>query len=139
MKSFKEYISEAKDPNRTNSTAWIILHTKNKIILGKRAPGTNNPNLWNFFGGHVDKGESPKEAAIRELFEETKLKIDIQNVKEISTINDAYYFSAKLSDLSKIETTDEISKIVPYKLTDLPNNLHSKTENFFDRLDNLLS
>lgn len=139
MKSFKEYLEEKKDPNRTNDTAWVILHTANKIILGKRAPGTNNPNQWNFFGGHIDKGETPKEAAVRELFEETSFKIDVGSLKEISVIGNAHYFSARTETPKDVKTTGEISKVTQYKLTDLPNNLHSKTQNFFDKLDNLLS
>jgi len=41
MKSFKEYLTEKKKPH---GTAWVILHTKDKIILGKRASSANNPN-----------------------------------------------------------------------------------------------
>ena len=139
MKSFREYLTEKKDPNRTNVTAWVILHTDKKIILGKRSATSNNPNQWNFFGGHVDKGESPKDAAIRELFEETSFKIDASLLKEVSVIGNAYYFSARIESSSGIKTTGEISKVTQYKLTDLPNNLHLKTQNFFDKLDNILS
>jgi len=135
MKSFKEYIVEAK---KTSATAWVILHTGKKIILGKRAPGTNNPNQWNFFGGHVDEGESPKEAAVRELKEETNFKLSPSALREISRIGNVYYFSAKVDGLGKLDTTSEISKVAAYKLTDLPNNLHAKTQDFFDRLDELL-
>ena len=33
--------------------------------------------LWNFPKGHVDKGESEHETALREVFEETGLKVKI--------------------------------------------------------------
>lgn len=139
MKTFKQFLQEAKkDTNRTSATAWVILHTENKIILGKRAPSVRNPNQWNFFGGHVDKGESPQKAAARELFEETSYKLDVSTLKQISVIGEAHYFSARINNPSAVKTTDEISKVSNYKLTDLPDNLHSKTQNFFDRLENLL-
>lgn len=138
MISFKEYLDEAKDPNRTSVTAWVVLHTADKLILGKRSASSNNPNQWNFFGGHVDKGETPAAAAARELFEETSYKLDPSLLKEISVIGEAHYFSAKINNPAAVKTTGEISKVTSYKLTDLPNNLHSKTQNFFDKLDDLL-
>jgi 8-oxo-dGTP pyrophosphatase MutT (NUDIX family) len=130
---------EKKNDLRTKNTAWVILHTSNKIILGKRAPTTNNPNQWNFFGGHIDQGESAGAAAIRELHEETGFTLRETDLKEVSKIGSATYFSARVSNPGVVGTTDEISKVASYKLTDLPDNLHAKTENFFSSLDNLLA
>lgn len=124
---------------KSSKTAWVILFTPEKLILGKRAPSTNNPNTWNFFGGHVDDGESASEAAARELGEEIKLKINASELKKVAEIGDATYFSLKMKSVANASTTDEISKIKSFKLTDLPDNLHSKTQNFFDKLENLLS
>jgi 8-oxo-dGTP pyrophosphatase MutT (NUDIX family) len=125
-------------PNTSKMTAWVILYTEDKLILGKRAPTVNNPNLWNFFGGGIDEGESAKEAAVRELEEEVKYKASIGDLKKITQIGDATYFSLKLTGTSGIKTSDEISGIKGFKLTDLPNNLHSKTANFFNKLDSIL-
>jgi 8-oxo-dGTP pyrophosphatase MutT (NUDIX family) len=140
MKLYELYsLSEKADPNRTKNTAWVILHNGNKIILGKRSPSSNNPNQWNFFGGHVDKGESPKDAAVRELEEETGFKIDPSSLKQIAEIGTATYFSAKVTNASEVLPSSEISAVKSYKLTDLPDNLHSKTQTFFTNLDELLS
>ncbi len=38
--------------------------------------------LWLFNGGHIDKGEIPKETLIREIGEEWGLKIDLESVGE---------------------------------------------------------
>ena len=130
---------ELKKPSKgTKQTAWVILFTNNKLILGKRAPSVRNPNLWNFFGGGVDEGESPQEAAARELFEEIKVRVNPSELKEISKIGDATYFAFKVNGLVG-KTTSEVSKIETFKLTDLPDNLHSKTENFFNQLETILS
>lgn len=129
---------ERSGSTKTSATAWVILYTDKKLILGKRSPSSNNPNLWNFFGGHIDVGESAVEAACRELKEETGYKIDESKLKEIAKIGSATYFSAKISDPNSIGTTKEVSAVKTFKLTDLPNNLHSKTENFFTNLANLL-
>lgn len=130
---------EKANDKRTKKTAWVILYTKDKVLLGKRAPSTRNPNQWNFFGGHIDEGESAMAAAIRELKEETGYEIKTSQLKEISTIGDATYFAARVRNQSSIGTTDEVSKVKGFKLTDLPDNLHSKTEDFFDQLDQLFS
>lgn len=123
----------------SKKTAWVILYNSDKLILGKRAPSTRNPNLWNFFGGGIDEGESAEEAAVRELEEEIKFKASASDLKKVAQIGDASYFSLKIPGTSGTKTTDEVSKIKQFKLTDLPDNLHSKTENFFNRLENLLS
>lgn len=122
-----------------NTTVWVILYTKDKLILGKRAPHINNPNQWNFFGGNIDANESPQKAAVRELEEETGYKIPSSSLKLIATVGNATYFAAPISNSSILDTTEETSKIRGFKLTDLPNNLHSKTENFFKDLENFFN
>jgi 8-oxo-dGTP pyrophosphatase MutT (NUDIX family) len=130
---------EKANDKRTAATAWVILYTKDKVILGKRAPSTKNPNQWNFFGGHIDEGESKVEAAIRELKEETGYSLSASQLKEISKIGDATYFVARIEDPTNVKTTDEVSKVKGFKLTDLPDNLHNKTQNFFSQLDQLFA
>lgn len=39
---------------RTNKTVWGILHTSDKLLLGKRAPGTNNPIITDPFSDYAD-------------------------------------------------------------------------------------
>jgi 8-oxo-dGTP diphosphatase len=136
MKSFKQFF-EKKDDTRTDKTVWVILYTADKVILGKRAPSTKNPNQWNFFGGHVDQGETPSQAAVRELKEETGYKISESKLKLISTIGNATYFAANIGNPGDVKTSSEVSKVNGFKLTELPDNLHSKTENFFTRLEAL--
>ena len=50
--------------------AGIIIQS-DRILLGKRAPGRAfYPNVWDVFGGHIEPGEQPVQALIRELKEE---------------------------------------------------------------------
>lgn len=119
-------------------TAWVILFTPDRLILGKRAPDVNNGNQWNFFGGTIDAGETPKQAAVRELKEEAKVSVDESALKLIAEINGAHYFSCKIADAGMPSRTKEISRVKGYKLTDLPDNLHAKTQNFFDKLETFL-
>lgn len=43
-----------------------IIMKDNKILLGRRSDGQG----WCLAGGKVDKGETPEQAAVRELYEE---------------------------------------------------------------------
>lgn len=127
------------EKKNSSGTAWVVVHTTDKLILGKRSAAVNNPNLWNFFGGHIDAGETAAEAAAREMEEEIGLTVSPNQLKLITSIGDATYFSYKASNSSGMRKTAEISKIDSFKLTDLPNNLHAKTQRFFDQLEALLS
>jgi 8-oxo-dGTP pyrophosphatase MutT (NUDIX family) len=139
MRELINLVEKSINDRRTNKTVWAILYTPKKVILGKRAPSTNNPNQWNFFGGHVDQGESNIEALIRELKEETGYDGSSLSFKEITTIGNSTYYSARINDASSLQTTKEISNIKGFSITDLPDNLHSKTENFFSNLDYILN
>jgi len=53
--------------------AVIIFNEKNEVLLQKRA----DIKLWGIPSGHVEPGETVKEAAIREVLEETGLHVKI--------------------------------------------------------------
>ena len=55
--------------------AGIILKYKNQCLLCKRSPTTTLPNVWSVPGGHLEKGETIEEGAIREFREETGLQL----------------------------------------------------------------
>jgi len=54
--------------------AAVVRRPDGKILLLKRAPThTTNPDKWCFVTGYVEAGESPRDAAIRELREELQI------------------------------------------------------------------
>ena len=55
----------------------LIVNKKFQILLMLRdnKPGIMYPGLWAFIGGHVEKVETPRMAAVREILEETGLRI----------------------------------------------------------------
>lgn len=52
----------------------IIFNDKNQILLVQR----KDIPLWVLPGGGIDLGETPEQAVIREIFEETGLKVSIE-------------------------------------------------------------
>jgi len=59
-----------------NEYAGVLLQVRDRFLLCKRSPNAGKyPNIWSIPSGHVDPGERTKEAAMRELEEETHIKI----------------------------------------------------------------
>lgn len=78
--------SEAHKNGSWHQAAHIwIFNSKGEILLQKRAKSQEDyPGLWDVSAaGHLDLGEKPDKAAVRELFEELGVKVDISQLKKI--------------------------------------------------------
>lgn len=68
--------------------AGVIIWQNNKVLLGKRL-GPHGHAMWSFPGGHIEFGETPEDAAIREVVEETALTVSqLQKLHFTSNIFD---------------------------------------------------
>lgn len=54
-----------------------IIHD-GKLLAMQRSEKMTLPGLWEFPGGKIEKGESEKEALIREIQEELALEIEVE-------------------------------------------------------------
>lgn len=78
------------DPNYIPTHAYflvgvkvVIFNDNNEVLLLQRSDKTSRAHGWDFAGGGVDKGESPLDAVMREVYEETGLSIS--DIKTLST------------------------------------------------------
>lgn len=71
-----EEIDDALSP-KAFGVSVLIMKDGKVLAVARR----NNPNEWGMAGGKVDEDETEKEAAIRECYEETGLRI--YNLKEV--------------------------------------------------------
>lgn len=93
---------------------FIVFNREGKVLIHKRAAQkVDEPNRWDFLtGGWVLSGESPEQAAIRELKEEVGIKVDAPEFILKFRFKNAQTNSNNLVYVYKI-TTDE--KITPQK------------------------
>lgn len=61
-----------------------IILKNNKVLLVWH----NKLNTWLYPGGHIEKNETPDEALIREIKEETNLDVELQSNKNIDIRTD---------------------------------------------------
>lgn len=95
--------------------ALIAFRDGDKILLNRRAD--TNGTMWEFIGGGIEAGETPREAIRREIAEEVNytLSMDdgLQFVDELRiAYGDAqaavYCFTAQLPGLDKFSDSDEV-------------------------------
>ena len=57
--------------------AIILENDKGEFLLALRdnKPGIPYPNHWDLIGGHVEEGETPEEALVREVKEELDIEL----------------------------------------------------------------
>lgn len=68
--------------------AWMLVYCykTGKFLLGKRSTLVRKAGLWDFFGGHLNPGESPRAAVLRELAEETGLTPQDRYVRPLGEV-----------------------------------------------------
>lgn len=64
----------------------VIVKHKDKILLCKRNSQGSFPGMWSIPGGKLEEGETPKEGARREFFEETAVNINNVDITFVGLI-----------------------------------------------------
>jgi hypothetical protein len=100
----------------------IYLTSEGKVLLLKRAKG-NEVGSWGLVGGHIDAGETSAQCAVRELYEETGLKVNAISEAEgrIEDI-DIYRLDVPMFEVKLNEEHTEFMWADPDKM---PEGLHS--------------
>lgn len=103
----------------------IILDNEKKILLCHR----KDLDLWNLPGGHAESGETPWDAALREVEEETGMTVEINRLSGIYSkpnVNELvfqYICSPKAGVPTPNEESDEIKY---FEIDNIPANTPPK-------------
>ena len=130
-----------KDINRF---AGIIIKCGDEVLLGKRNTHKSLPGEWSIPAGHLHKKEHPMDAAIRETFEETNIKID-GKLKLVGFINRHNREGKKSKGLMYVFLYDTDEKLLPNLKKAKDGEEHSEMEYFtlenlpFDKKDGQLA
>jgi mutator protein MutT len=90
----------------------IIENNRGEILLLLRNKQSDfSPGKWCLPGGHIDKGETPLQAAIRELSEETGIQVKEQDVNLVEELDiekgKIHYFYTCLSKDVEVRLLEE--------------------------------
>ena len=79
-----------QDNNMKKDAAFLIIHSKDgfykercRVLFSWRFDSTIG-----FVGGEIDEGETPKEAMIRECFEETGYQLNVSDLNDLVKISE---------------------------------------------------
>lgn len=120
---------------KTSKSAWVILRVDDEVLLLKRGKKSNNPNLWNFPGGGVEKNETIKTSAVREVWEEAGIRIresDLVFLRRIEKEKKIWYFYEVVFNKKPIvKINKESAKYKWLKWGKFPRNLHKPTKAYY--------
>ncbi len=74
------------DFNKKIDVVGCYLEFGNEILLLQRNPEKANGSKWGVPAGKMDKGESVIETAIREIYEETGIRLIENNLKPVKSV-----------------------------------------------------
>lgn len=80
------FLKPPPDFNAKVTVAGCYCEFEDKILLLKRHPKKPEGYTWGLPGGKIDEGETPREAAVREVSEEIGLHIPQNELEEIDTM-----------------------------------------------------
>lgn len=68
--------------------AVALLDEGGAVLVQQRPAGKQHGGLWEFPGGKLEPGETPREAAVRELAEELGVELDPQALEPVGFAED---------------------------------------------------
>lgn len=64
----------------------VVVKVNDEVLLCKRSAKSSLPGVWSVPAGNVEKGETTKEAAVREFHEETDVVISSDKLKFVGLV-----------------------------------------------------
>ena len=136
LKDLLKEVDFGKPPRKVGGVAIV---SEGQILLVKRSETAGKyPNFWSVPMGGVEKGETFREGAARELQEETMLDFDSQKLVYLGTIKDGEYnriskiYKAEMDGKPKPTLDHEHSEFGYYDVKSLPHPIEEKMKHILE-------
>lgn len=122
--------------NRPLVGVGVMIIRDNKVLLGKRI-GSHGDGTYGWAGGHLEFGESLEECAVREVLEETGVKIKSSSLKFLCLSNildyskhyvDIEFLCKNFSGKPKVTESEKRENWKWYNMDKLPKPLFKAVE-----------
>lgn len=110
---------EKKLEKSNGGAAVVVVNDKGQLLMGRQV---KDDYRWSFPGGHLDDGESHKEAAVRELKEETGVKVDKDQLLDLHEDGKDRTYLVRLDHTPTFHATAELSDVGFYDIDDIDFN-----------------
>ncbi len=120
--------------------AVLVRDASGRVLMVKRAEGATRPGLWSIPAGYMDYGEEVREAAARELEEETGLEADVgevvfvaSNFHDPAKLTVGIWFEGNVVG-GNLEAGDDAAEVGWFSLDELPPLAFETDEALFEQL-----
>lgn len=79
-------------PQKQGAGVLVLAADSGRALFAQRAQNVSEPSSWAFWGGMIEPGETPRQAALRELHEETQYDGPIMQFRLIYVYRDRSLF-----------------------------------------------
>ena len=114
-------VGEAEDINKI-AKAVVLKDDKALVLL--RSSSERFANQWDLPGGHLQEGEDIKEGLLREVYEETGLRLQ-EPVDNLYIKKNTFFFTAQMPE-QDIQLSDEHTEYKFVSIDELPENISNR-------------
>jgi 8-oxo-dGTP diphosphatase len=82
-----EVLTEHRSFRLQRVAAYALMVRDERILLVRNSPRGPSPGGWSLPGGGIEHGESPRDAVVREVAEETGLACEVGTVLEVTDLH----------------------------------------------------
>jgi 8-oxo-dGTP diphosphatase len=77
-----------KNPTLVSVVAAALIAPDGRILMQQRAFSQHHGGLWEFPGGKIEPGETPRHALQREIEEELGVRLDVDALEDLANASD---------------------------------------------------